>query len=1137
VHKLTKDSEVSFKLLGFRDVFREQLSGFLRTKKSLLPYLKKQFDVSYDGLKKIYEELVKIFEDSVSLMGNTQLKVADVLIWYFGELKESFSKELGILALALCDLYPRVSFFLAAKARFLKSFTFKFVYKYKIAFIRVSRTALIFLLSFSLVFSSLFLGWPLEIQKAQADATSAKSPTVQASDGWTSSDLMEAQDGSSALSPAQNASVNQITFGFTASDIPANSTIDGITVEIDNHKTGTASNRLVINLLNVGTCTAKNLTQDSTDDATYDVLGGAADTWSCTALTQANIVNSAFGVTVNANKVSGPNPAANSWLVDHVKVTVNFTAAAITTTLGSGTDPASTTTAPGTSIGDAGAFTLQTSSGTDTSTAMTVLLAAAGTPYEGISEVRVTSDDGATLYFSAISDPATTTLNFSGGTSIPVSTSSAQFKIRVTPKTHANMPAVSGAGYDLSPRVTAFTSTNSQAGSDSNSNTLTIDNLSPSDVTSTSTSPGDTQVTVSWTNPGGDFSNVVILRATSTISDVPTEGSSPSVNDTIGASTVRYISSGTSTTDTGLTNNTEYFYKIFAKDTNGNYSTPGVQVSATPTAAPTVPTVPQNLSATAGDAVVDLSWNAPASDGGSALTLYSIYRATTTAPTELLATTTAATTTYEDTGVSNGTEYFYRIKATNAVGDSGFSNEDSATPTAAVSEPEQESGGGATAKTSPVPEPPTALTLEGINQIQQDLNSILIQLSAISDTLDEEEIYQIQQDLNAILIQLSAILDTLGDVAPPAEAPPVSTDIPQPTLPEEEVEIILPTLDAPIAEEPPEQEEIVGERKPFFGPVTEFIQEGTKKTVDVVGNAIETTVKQVREIRDAGGNITRTVFRSVTKIAGNAARMTVNAVGESAGKIADYFTDSVVAFNRAAREVGGYIKDTTVAFSGLVRGIASDTGRLIVGVFERPAEPEELSAEKFVFRSGSLELVGDKDTLIQAIVGYRFTTEITPNRPASQITDTFKYIDDDGDGTWSADVELPEVPGEFTLRASIAYADGDSRELETMLLIDPEGYIFEQTSRGELRVQNAGVTLYERVGGEWIVWQSGKYGQENPQVTDRTGQYSFLAPEGEYYIEVLADGYSPFRSSPFTLSTVSPVHETIELIYLGGESF
>src|SRR5207249_4996390 len=54
----------------------------------------------------------------------------------------------------------------------------------------------------------------------------------------------------------------------------------------------------------------------------------------------------------------------------------------------------------------------------------------------------------------------------------------------------------------------------------------------------------------------------------------------PAVNATVGTSVVRYISNGTSFIDTSLAGGT-YYYKIFAKDSNGNYSATGVQVFAT----------------------------------------------------------------------------------------------------------------------------------------------------------------------------------------------------------------------------------------------------------------------------------------------------------------------------------------------------------------------------------------------------------------------------------------------------------------------------------------------------------------------------------------------------------------------------
>src|SRR5437899_4287912 len=241
-----------------------------------------------------------------------------------------------------------------------------------------------------------------------------------------------------------------------------------------------------------------------------------------------------------------------------------------------GTNPGNAAIAPGGLVTDLDAFTLQTSSGTDTVTGVTVTLAA-GTS-AGINLVQIT--DNSNVVMGTATDPGSDTVSITLSTNITATTSATTYKVRITPKTHANMPAPPGATYAVTGIVTNLVSSNLLAGTDSSTATVTIDNLSPANVTSASATPGTGQVTVSWTNPGGDFSNVVILRNTATITDVPTEGSAPAVDSLVGSSKVRHILSTSPLVDTGLTGGT-YYYKIFAKDSSGNYSATGVQVSAT----------------------------------------------------------------------------------------------------------------------------------------------------------------------------------------------------------------------------------------------------------------------------------------------------------------------------------------------------------------------------------------------------------------------------------------------------------------------------------------------------------------------------------------------------------------------------
>jgi hypothetical protein len=99
-------------------------------------------------------------------------------------------------------------------------------------------------------------------------------------------------------------------------------------------------------------------------------------------------------------------------------------------------------------------------------------------------------------------------------------------------------------------------------------------------------------------------------------------------------------------------------------------------IKSAPTEPPPSPT---GLSATAGDTQVSLSWSAAAG-----ATSYNVKRATTTGGPYATIATGITTTAYTSTGLANGTTYHYVISALNAVGESGNSNQASATPSEAT---------------------------------------------------------------------------------------------------------------------------------------------------------------------------------------------------------------------------------------------------------------------------------------------------------------------------------------------------------------------------------------------------------------------------------------------------------------------
>jgi fibronectin type 3 domain-containing protein len=129
----------------------------------------------------------------------------------------------------------------------------------------------------------------------------------------------------------------------------------------------------------------------------------------------------------------------------------------------------------------------------------------------------------------------------------------------------------------------------------------------------------------------------------------------------------------TNFTDSGLTNGMTYFYVVSAVNSAGE-SANSSQASATPAAPSQPPAAPTGLQATGGNAQAALTWSASAG-----ATSYHVKRSTTTGgPYTQVGVTT--TTSFSDTGLTNGTIYFYVVSALNSIGESANSNQASATP-------------------------------------------------------------------------------------------------------------------------------------------------------------------------------------------------------------------------------------------------------------------------------------------------------------------------------------------------------------------------------------------------------------------------------------------------------------------------
>ena len=171
---------------------------------------------------------------------------------------------------------------------------------------------------------------------------------------------------------------------------------------------------------------------------------------------------------------------------------------------------------------------------------------------------------------------------------------------------------------------------------------------------------------ITFANPGAqNFGTSPTLSATSTSSlTVAFSSSTPSVCTITSGGTLSFVTAGTCTINANQAGNSAYL--------------PAAQVIQSFTANAVVAGAPTIVTATAGDTQANVSFSAPASNGGVAITGYTV----TSSPGGLTASGVSSPLTV--TGLTNGLAYSFSVTATNSAGTgSASSASNSVTPQAA----------------------------------------------------------------------------------------------------------------------------------------------------------------------------------------------------------------------------------------------------------------------------------------------------------------------------------------------------------------------------------------------------------------------------------------------------------------------
>ncbi|MCA1813867.1 MAG: fibronectin type III domain-containing protein [Halobacteriales archaeon] len=181
---------------------------------------------------------------------------------------------------------------------------------------------------------------------------------------------------------------------------------------------------------------------------------------------------------------------------------------------------------------------------------------------------------------------------------------------------------------------------------------------------------GNAQAVLTWAAPAGDGGNPVtsyrVYRGATSGSEV-----------LLASGGCSGLGSVLTCTDTGLTNGQTYWYQVAA----GNAQGIGARAAEKSVVPVSVPGAPGSLTPTASSQQVVLTWTA-ASQGGSPVTSYKVYRGTASGAETLLASGGCSglgnVVTCTDAGLANGTTYYYKASAVNAIGEGPQGSEASA---------------------------------------------------------------------------------------------------------------------------------------------------------------------------------------------------------------------------------------------------------------------------------------------------------------------------------------------------------------------------------------------------------------------------------------------------------------------------
>jgi hypothetical protein len=122
---------------------------------------------------------------------------------------------------------------------------------------------------------------------------------------------------------------------------------------------------------------------------------------------------------------------------------------------------------------------------------------------------------------------------------------------------------------------------------------------------------------------------------------------------------------------------------------------------------------------------------------------------------------------------------------------------------------------------------------------------------------------------------------------------------------------------------------------------------------------------------------------------------------------------------------------------------------------------------------------------------------------------------------WSTELKLEEV-GTYQLKTrSVDGAGNETTKVLNPIKVVPGGVI--SGAHGPLDGARLAVYVFDDQLRQFRLWRADQFGQENPQLTDKAGQYRLILPPGMYYLHMTGPYGQSLKTKIFTLSQNTPI--------------